>query len=65
MEFRQGRVPTQVRVGKPDIEGGEGGVGPNQIKMWSSLGCLPTLDIVLGVTPCYVLWLLLLLFLFF
>ena len=39
-----GRVPTHVRAGRP---GSEGGVAPNQMKMWSSpgastLGSMPT-----------------------
>jgi hypothetical protein len=29
-------VPTQVRAGRPNSEGGVGGMGPNRMKMWSS-----------------------------
>ena len=35
-----GRVPTQVRAGRLGSEGGVGGAGPNQMKMWSSPGPL-------------------------
>ena len=30
---QRGRVPTQVRTGRPNSEGGMGGVDPNRMKM--------------------------------
>ena len=35
---QRGRVPTHVRAGWPGSEGGVGGAGPRQTKMWSSPG---------------------------
>ena len=35
---QHGRVPTHVRAGRPGNEGSVGGMGPNRMKMWSSLG---------------------------
>jgi len=30
------RVPTHIQAGRPNNEGGVGGVAPSQMKMWSS-----------------------------
>ena len=35
---QRGGVPTQVRAGRPDCEGGVGGAGPSRMIMRSSLG---------------------------
>jgi hypothetical protein len=35
---QQGKYPIQVRTRRPESEGGVGGAGPNQVKMWSSPG---------------------------
>ena len=38
IDSQRGRVPMQVRAGRPGSEGCLGGAGPNWMKMWSSMG---------------------------
>jgi hypothetical protein len=35
---QRGRVPMQMRVGRPDSDGDVGGAGPSRMKIWSSPG---------------------------
>lgn len=51
VDSHQGRVPTQMWAGGPGREKEVGGMGPNQLKMWSSPGC-PVLILI----PINVMW---------
>jgi hypothetical protein len=39
--YQRGRVPMQVRAGRPGSERGVGGVRPSRMKMWSNPECAP------------------------
>ena len=59
---QRGKLPTQMRAGRPDSEGEVGGAGSSQMKMWSSpgwyevIGHAPTRELYHVENQCDKIW---------